>query len=206
MELAERMDAYVIEDDFDGEYRFVGRPVPAVQGSDTADRVIYVGTFAKLLFPALRLGFMVIPESLLKGITRPLIVTGQNAPLLLQAALADFIDEGYMSMHLKRMRRIYAQRRQVFSDLANKHLGRWLTLRPNDAGIQFVGELNGDGDDRLIAAAARRRGMNISPLSIQYRHTEPRHGVLLGYAATSEAAMPSGFRQLAEAFREVLGD
>src|SRR6185369_2183156 len=122
LELAERLDAYVIEDDFDGEYRFLGRPVQAMQGSDTFDRVIYVGTFAKLLFPALRLGFMVIPEFLLPDFSRLLSITGQFAPLLLQAALADFIDEGHMSMHLKRMRRIYAARRQTFRHYAHQEL------------------------------------------------------------------------------------
>lgn len=202
MELAERMDAYVIEDDFDGEYRFVGRPVPAVQGSDNSDRVIYIGTFAKLLFPGLRLGFMVLPEILLRDIGRVLSITGQFAPLLLQAALADFIDEGHMSMHLKRMRRIYAARRSAFRAHAQEQLGEWLTLRPADAGIQFVGDLRDGLDDRVIAEAARRKGFNISPLSMQYRHVRPRSGLLLGYAAINETKMPAAFKSLRQAFVE----
>jgi GntR family transcriptional regulator/MocR family aminotransferase len=202
MELAERMDAYVIEDDFDGEYRFVGRPVQAVQGSDTADRVIYVGTFAKLLFPGLRLGFMVLPEILLRDIGQVLSITGQFAPLLLQAALADFIDEGHMSMHLKRMRRIYAARRMAFRSHAQEQLGEWLTLRATDAGIQFVGDLRDGLDDRPIAAAARRRGFNISPLSMHFRHVSPRSGLVLGYAAINETKMPAAFKSLRQAFIE----
>ncbi len=205
LELAERMDAFVIEDDFDGEYRFLGRPVQAMQGADTSDRVIYVGTFAKLLFPALRLGFMVLPEFLLQDISTVLSITGQFAPLLLQAALADFIDEGHMSMHLKRMRRIYAARRQTFRQHAQRELGEWMTLRPTDAGIQFVGELREGLSDVAIAAAARRRGHNISPLSMHYRHANPATGLVLGYATINEANMAAAFRSLRQAFVEATG-
>src|SRR5204862_5367931 len=88
LEVAERFDAWVVEDDFDGEYRFVGQPLPAAQGTDRSDRVIYLGTFAKILFPALRLGFMVVPAALQPGIAQAISITGQFAPLLLQAALA----------------------------------------------------------------------------------------------------------------------
>jgi GntR family transcriptional regulator/MocR family aminotransferase len=203
LDVAERLDAWIVEDDFDGEYRFQGRPIPAMQGTDRSDRVVYLGTFAKLLFPALRLGFMVVPEPLLKGVGLALRITGQFAPLLLQAALADFIDQGYMSTHLKRMRRIYATRREVFRKLAETHLSDWVTLRPTDAGIQFVGELRGGLDDRAVAAAARRRGVNVSPLSIHYRHSRPPPGLVMGYAATNDAVMQRGFRLLREALREV---
>ena len=202
LELAEQMDAYIIEDDFDGEYRFLGRPVQAMQGSDTSDRVIYVGTFAKLLFPALRLGFMVLPEFLLPHMSSVLSITGQFAPLLLQAALADFIDEGHMSMHLKRMRKIYAARRQVFRKYAHSELGEWMTLRPSDAGIQFVGELREGLEDVKVAAAARQRGLNISPLSMHYRHADPAQGLVLGYATIPETGMPAAFRSLKQAFVE----
>ncbi|HVY52224.1 MAG TPA: PLP-dependent aminotransferase family protein [Devosia sp.] len=204
LELAERLDAFVVEDDFDGEYRFVGRPVQAMQGSDRSDRVIYIGTFAKLLFPALRLGFMVLPEFLVPDISAVLSITGQFAPLLLQAALADFIDEGHMSMHLKRMRRIYAARRQSFRTHAQRELGEWMTLRPADAGIQFVGELRPGLSDTAIAASARRRGLNISPLSMHYRHEKPSSGLVLGYAAINETNMQAAFRSLREAFVEAV--
>jgi GntR family transcriptional regulator/MocR family aminotransferase len=204
LEMAEQMDAFVIEDDFDGEYRFLGRPVQAMQGTDTSDRVIYVGTFAKLLFPALRLGFMVLPEFLLPHMSSVLSITGQFAPLLLQAALADFIDEGHMSMHLKRMRKIYAARRQVFRKHAQSDLGEWMTLRPSDAGIQFVGELREGLKDVTVAAAARKRGLNISPLSMHYRHADPVQGLVLGYATIPETGMPAAFRSLKQAFVEAM--
>jgi len=202
LDVADRLDSWIIEDDFDGEYRFQGQPIPAMQGADRSDRVIYFGSFAKILFPALRLGFMVLPPSLLPRISQALSITGQFAPLLLQAALADFIDQGHMSRHLRRMRRIYSVRRQAFRRLVGEYLGDWMTLRTSEAGMQMVGMLSGGRDDRAIAAAARRRGIVVSPLSIHYRHSAPLTGLVMGYAATDEAAMPQGFRILREAFRE----
>jgi GntR family transcriptional regulator/MocR family aminotransferase len=147
---------------------------------------------------------MVLPEALVKYFQRPLSITSQFPPLLLQAALADFIDDGYMTIHLKRMRRIYAQRRQLFRQMSEERLGKWLTLLPCDAGISFVGHLREGADDKAVAAAARRRNINISPLSIHYRHERPRPGLVMGYAALTESAMPSGFRQLEDALREAL--
>jgi GntR family transcriptional regulator/MocR family aminotransferase len=146
---------------------------------------------------------MVLPEFLLPDISTVLSITGQFAPLLLQAALADFIDEGHMSVHLKRMRRIYAARRQAFRIHAQRELGEWMTLLPSDAGIQFVGQLRPGLSDVAIAAAARKRGHNISPLSMHYRHTQqPMPGLVLGYATIDEANMAVAFRSLRKAFVE----
>jgi len=198
LEIAGELDAWVIEDDFDGEYRFQGRPIPAMQGGDSSGRVIYVGSFAKILFPALRLGFMVLPPTLHDRIPHALSTTGQFAPLLLQAALADFINEGHMSRHLKRMRRIYASRRQRFHELCENYLPERLTLLPGDAGIQIVGLLAHDLDDRRVADLGRRRGINLSPLSKHYRHAGAVQGLVLGYAACDESQMTRGIRKLRE--------
>ena len=205
LDLADRTDAFVIEDDFDSEYRFQGRPIPAMQGIDESDRVIYLGTFAKLLFPALRIGFVVLPKVLVGTFDLPLKITGQYPPPLLQAALADFINDGHMTVHLKRMRRIYAARRQLFRQLSEAHLGRWMSLLPSDAGISFVGELHDGESDLALAAAARKRSLNVSPLSMHYRHGNPRAGVVMGYAGLSESAMPRAFNKLAAVFRDVFG-
>ena len=198
LELADQYDAWVIEDDFDGEYRFQGRPIPAMQGSDTSGRVIYVGTFAKILFPALRLGFMVLPPALCENITHAISTTGQFAPLLLQAALADFITEGLMARHLRRMRRIYAGRRQLFHELCEARLSGRLTLLSGEAGIQVVGYLEEPIEDTRLAEFARRFGLNLSPLSKHFRHKEARSGLVLGYAACDEAQMHNGIRKLSE--------
>ncbi|TGP24227.1 MULTISPECIES: PLP-dependent aminotransferase family protein [unclassified Mesorhizobium] len=204
LDIAETANAWVIEDDFDGEYRFQGRPVPAIQSMDRSGRVIYVGTFAKLLFPALRIGFMVLPVELAGRIVNAISTTGQFAPLLLQAALADFITEGHMSRHLKRMRRIYAQRRQLFRDIVTERLRDEITLSPAEAGIQVVGYLKEGIDDIKVSQAAAKRAINVSPLSKYFQNTTPTQGLVLGYAACDAAQMRDGVERLAAAIREVL--
>ncbi|WP_224546477.1 PLP-dependent aminotransferase family protein [Mesorhizobium sp. CA16] len=205
LDIAETANAWVIEDDFDGEYRFQGRPVPAIQSMDRSGRVIYVGTFAKLLFPALRLGFMVLPPELAGRIVNALSTTGQFAPLLLQAALADFITEGHMSRHLKRMRRIYAQRRQLFREIVTERLRDEITLSPAGAGIQVVGYLKDGIDDIKVSQAAAKRAINVSPLSKYFQNTAPTQGLVLGYAACDAAQTRDGVERLAQAIRETLG-
>jgi len=205
LDIAETSNSWVIEDDFDGEYRFQGRPVPAIQSMDRSGRVIYVGTFAKLLFPALRIGFMVLPPELAGRIVNALSTTGQFAPLLLQAALADFITEGHMSRHLKRMRRIYAQRRQLFRDIVAERLGNEITLSPAEAGIQVVGYLRPGIDDIAVSQAAARRAINVSPLSKYFQNTAPTQGLVLGYAACDATQTRDGVDRLAAAIRETLG-
>ena len=137
--IAERHDAWIVEDDYDGEYRFRGRPIPAMQGLDRSDRVIYVGTFGKTLFSSLRLGFLVVPPELSDPFNRAISITGQFAPLLLQLTLADFIRKGHFATHLKRMRRLYARRQQHFVALCRQHLARWMTVTENDSGMQLLG-------------------------------------------------------------------
>ena len=206
LDIAETANAWVIEDDFDGEYRFQGRPVPAIQSMDRSGRVIYVGTFAKLLFPALRLGFMVLPPELAGRIVNALSTTGQFAPLLLQAALADFITEGHMSRHLKRMRRIYAQRRQLFREIVAERLRDEITLSPAEAGIQVVGYLREGIDDIKVSQAAAKRAINVSPLSKYFQNTAATQGLVLGYAACGAAQTREGVERLAQAIRETLGE
>ena len=128
---AAEWDAWIIEDDYDSEYRFEGQPIPALQGSAPEARVIFVGTFAKILFPAMRLGYMVVPMDVRDRLKAALNATGQFAPLITQAALADFITEGQFARHIRRMRALYLERRTVLleaidqhSDLAGIFLGR----------------------------------------------------------------------------------
>lgn len=185
LEIAERCNAWVIEDDYDSEYRFDGQPIPAMQGTDHSRRVIYVGTFSKMLFPALRMGFMVVPLPLVAPLTQSICASGHIAPLVLQAALVDFINEGHMAKHLRRMRRLYSARRALFQDLCGDMLGDWLELVPTYSGIQSTGLLKAGLDDHRVAKAAWKRGIMISPLSMQYRHSVGRQGVLMGYASTS---------------------
>lgn len=196
--LAEKWNAWIIEDDYDGEYRFQGQPIPSLQGISTAGRVVCVGTFAKILFPAMRLGFMVVPAAMRGSLLAGLSATGQFAPLLSQAALADFITEGHLTRHLRRMRRLYAGRRQLFMELCQSELAPWLSLRRTESGIQLVGILREGLDDRAVATAAVRQGVNVSPLSLQYRGSGKRQGLVLGFAAADERTTRRAIKRLRE--------
>jgi GntR family transcriptional regulator/MocR family aminotransferase len=158
--------------------------------------VVYVGTFAKVLFPAMRLGFLVVPEPIRDSIISALSVTGQFAPLLTQAALADFMNEGHFTRHLRRMRRLYAERRAYFLSAAEKYLGEWLHFHGTESGIQLVGIFRTDCDDAAIARAALAQGINVSPLSMQYRHGKPQRGLAMGFAAMDAAATERGMVKL----------
>lgn len=189
LEVANAENAWIIEDDYDGEYTFKGQPLPAMQGLTDQSRVIYVGTFAKTLFPAMRLGFIVLPEDLASAIKPALNTTGQFAPLLLQATLADFIEQGLFFLHLTRMRRLYSQRRARFLDLLRTHLGEWVEAIDSATGIQIAAILKQPMDDEALAQAASDRGINLAPLSLFFLHQPRYRGLLMGYAGVPEATM-----------------
>lgn len=199
--IAERHNAWIIEDDYDGEYRFRGKPVSALHGLDHTQRVIYVGTFGKTLFSSLRIGFLVAPPRLAPAFERAVSVTGQFAPLLLQATLADFIREGYFAKHLKRMRRLYVRRQTEFVKLCRRELSAWMDVSENDAGMQILGWLKPPLDDRAIASAALRHGVDVQPVSINYQCDAPRQGLLLGFAGLGDREMVRAVNGLRSAFQ-----
>jgi GntR family transcriptional regulator/MocR family aminotransferase len=201
--LARQWNAWIVEDDYDSEYRFQGQPIPALQGLAPDSRVIFVGTFAKILFPAMRLGYMVVPAGLRDSFVAALSSTGQFGPLITQAALADFISEGHLNRHLRRMRRIYAERRSFFIEQFERHLGRSMTLHHTDSGIQLVGDFLAKCDDTEAARRAQAAGVNVSPLSLQYRGPAPRSGLLMGFAAADTRNTRRAMRQLAAAIEEI---
>jgi len=196
LEWAQRANSWVVEDDYDSEYRYRGRPLSALQGLDTAERVIYVGTFSKTMFPGLRLAYLVVPRGLIQVFQRALRHTGQDAPLAIQAAAADFIEEGHYASHLRRMRALYADRLQRFCTLLNEHLGHVLELGPADAGMQLSAYLPQSVDDRDVARRAEQIGISLAALSSYYLRECPQPGLLLGYAALPEAEMRQGVEAL----------
>jgi len=201
--LAERSEAWILEDDYDGEYRLRGRPVPALRSVDASNRVIYVGTFGKTLFASLRIGFLVVPQPLAESFDRAVSITGQFAPLVLQCALADFITEGHFATHLRRMRRLYAQRQKTFVEFCNDRLGHWMTVGANDSGMQVLGRFIRPFDDRQVAAAALKRGIHVQPLSINFHDDPPQHGLLLGFAALADRQIELTVRGLRAAFEDL---
>lgn len=203
LQVAEKHDAWIIEDDYDSEYRFRGHPIPAMQGLDGNGRVIYVGTLSKTMFPSLRVAYVVVPTALVEGFRTAVSITGQYPPLFLQAALADFISQGFFTAHLRRMRRLYAQRQREFVAACRAHLDRWLTVNEIDTGMQIIGRLKRPLDDRDVLAAALRHDVDFSRLSAQYRHSEPEHGLMLGYAGVNRVQMRTGVERLHSAFADL---
>ena len=193
--LADRWGAWIIEDDYDSEYRFQGQPIPALQGvaPERADdlrrhlRQDPLPRHAPRLHGRARTRFCAPVKAALS-------TTGQHAPLLTQAALADFINEGHLTRHLRRMRRLYAQRRETFMPAFEAALGAHLALRRTDTGIQLVATFRRPTDDRRFAAAAIAAGVNVSPYSLQFRHGGGTPGLVLGFAATGDRAQGAGCR------------
>ncbi len=201
-EIARRSGAWLIEDDFDAEYRFAGPALPAIQGLDAASRTIYLGTFAKAVFPALRIGFVVLPHALAGRLESAVFYAGAHAPLVLQGTLAAFMDEGHFARHLRRMRLLYAERRRLFCELCQSYLASWLEPIEGYAGMQTSWWLRPPLDDRRLAEEARRRSIVLTPLSEFYHHGRPRQGLILGFAPLREAEMHAGLKSL----RDLLED
>jgi GntR family transcriptional regulator / MocR family aminotransferase len=202
-EIARAHDAWIIEDDFDGEYRFSGSPVPALQGVTADSRTIYVGTFSKTMFPALRIGYVILPLNMVRNISQAMFLTGQYASGILQAALADFIEEGHFTTHLGRMRRLYRKRREDFMVSCQSELGDWLEPAPTDSGIQSLWYCRPGIDDVEITRRARENGVVVTPLSLHYRHSPPRHGLILGYTALERPALLAELKTLRRIFSDL---
>jgi GntR family transcriptional regulator/MocR family aminotransferase len=138
IEFAESRDGYILEDDYDSEFRFDGPPLPCLQGLDNAGRVIYAGTMSKILYPSLRLGFLVAPPQLVDTLVKVRAVMDQHSPAIDQATLARFITEGFFLSHVKRIRELYAQRRVFFIEQFQKWLGDYFDLEVTPAGLHFI--------------------------------------------------------------------
>jgi GntR family transcriptional regulator/MocR family aminotransferase len=198
--IAERHKAWIIEDDFEGEYRYRGSPVPALRGFDHAERVIYIGSFGKTLLPSLRIGYLVVPRELSERFDKAVGVTGQFPPLLLQAAVNDFIARGYFARHVRRMRRLYARRQAEFVALCQSELGRWLTVAENDSGMHLFARFTQPLDDAVVVEAARRYGLDVHAVSINYHASQPEHGLMLGFCALDDKAMRRAIGLLKRSF------
>jgi GntR family transcriptional regulator/MocR family aminotransferase len=202
---AERKKGWIAEDDFDGEYRYSGRPLAPLRALDRSGRVAYFSSFSKLMFPALRLSFLVLPASLVEVTERLMDRISVRAPLMAQGALARFIAEGHLAAHLRRTRQLYATRREALLAAAERHLAGLLTIEPDPGGMHLiampVGRLAKTFDDVAVVKAAAAAGLIVQPLSVCYASRPKRHGLILGYAGTPEPEIERGIRTL----RKVLG-
>ena len=202
LEWARKSSALIFEDDYDSEYRYSGRPVPAMQGLDPNGLVLFAGTFSKVLFPSLRLGYIVIPADLLDYFSAALSITKRHAPLLEQAVLCDFITEGHFGRHLRRMRQVYAERLSVLLDAAQEKLAGLLEISNVEAGLQTVGWLRSGMDAEWAARAAASRNVEVIPLSRYGRGRVAQHGLQLGFAAIDAREIRRGVRELAIALTD----
>ncbi len=194
LELAGRVRAWVLEDDYDSEFRYTGKPLASLQGLDHNGRVLYVGTFSKIMFPALRLGYVVVPATLVDVFAAERQVACKQLPLLEQAALAAFIQEGLLARHLRKMRQLYDERRGALVEALG---ATSLRAGPCDTGISLVGWLPDGCDDRAVSAACERAGLEANPVSA-YRLEPGPPGLLLGFGVAPEPALRAGVRKLQE--------
>ncbi len=202
LEWARNSGALIFEDDYDSEFRYSGRPVPALQGIDRYARVLFAGSFSKVLFPSLRLGYLVIPRDLLDYFAATKSITSRHSSLLEQVVLCDFITEGHFGRHIRRMREVYAERLAVLLDEAQKKLGGLLEISRVEAGLQTVGWLLEGIDAKSAAKAAAARNVEVTPLSIYNRGRMLREGLQLGFAAVDAREIRRGVRDLAASLQE----
>jgi GntR family transcriptional regulator/MocR family aminotransferase len=193
---AVRSGAWVIEDDYDSEYRFGSRPIASLQGLDTDGRVIYVGTFSKVMFPALRLGYAVVPKDLIPAFSAARDAADIFSSTLYQAVLADFIREGHFARHIRRMRMLYMERRRALTKAIHIQMGDMLEVIGAEAGMHLVALLPGGTNDVAVSRNAAQRGISAIPLSTCYLTPPTRGGLILGYGGANSHQIYDGISKL----------
>ena len=191
LDWADRRNAWVIEDDYDSEFRYHGRPLPALKSLDRDGRVLYTGTFSKVLFPGLRLAYLVVPPSQVDAFRDTVNQLAGSGAMLVQAMVADFMAQGHFARHLRKMRLLYAERRGHLVDALAHAAGTRLQIRPQAGGMHVLADVQTAQDDRVLAAAARAGGFAVQALSDwRVRGTGPG-GLLMGFTniATAESAV-----------------
>lgn len=190
-------DVWILENDYDGEYRYSGRPIAALQGMDNSGRVLYTGTFSKVLFPDLRLGYLVVPSALKEPIVKIRTVSDRSPPRVPQMILTDFMDKGHFEKHIREMRMLYANRQAVLLEALDEHLDDFIDPAPSNAGLHLVGYLPEGVDDRAVADRLSDHGIIALPLSFYSMRPLDRGGLLLGYAPVPKDEIQTKVRLMA---------
>ena len=204
LDWATRTGAWIVEDDYDGEFRYAGRPLAALQSLRPDGPVIYIGTFSKILFPALRIGYLVVPPDLIRHFIAVRLAIDVTAPTLEQVALTDFIAEGHFARHIRRMRTLYARRATTLVAAARRELRGLLDVQMPTSGMNTLGMLPLGVDDREAARRAAANDVTVLPLSRCSIEPIERGGLLLGFASADEDAIQTGIRRLADALRPLV--
>ena len=206
LEWARKTGAMIFEDDYDSEYRYCGRPIPALKGLDCSGHVIFAGSLSKVMFPALRLGYMVIAADLVERLAAIKSVASQHAPLLEQAVLCDFMTDGHFARHIRRMREVYSERLQFLLEESRRRLTGLLEISEVEAGLQTVGWLSNGVDGVSAREAALARDVEVVPLSQYARTPLAREGLQLGFAAVDAKEIRRGVQELAIALEQLHGN
>src|SRR5581483_11669036 len=196
LEWAQQADTWIVEDDYDSEYRYESMPVASLQGLDQNSRVIYIGTFSKTLFPSLRLGYMVIPPDLVDRFSGVRSATDICPPLFYQAVLADFMDQGYYARHIRKTRLLYAERRSVLVEALNSAFGSSLGILGAEAGMHLTITLPPGVPDHEISLRAAEERLWLWPLSATYAGKNARQGFVLGFGSTKATDIPKSVERL----------
>ncbi len=201
LDWARRSGAWIIEDDYDSEYRYESLPIASLQGLDPDARVLYVGTFSKVLFPALRLGYLVLPADLVGRFAAVRDATDIFPPTFTQAVVADFIRDGHFARHLRRTRALYRERREALASALRTQLAGLVEAQGDEAGMHLVACLSKELDDHDVSLRAARQGLWVMPLSSCYVGRPVRRGFVLGFGGTDVRDIPGGIRRLSAVLR-----
>jgi GntR family transcriptional regulator / MocR family aminotransferase len=193
---AREVGAWVIEDDYDSEFRYSGSPLPAMQSYDQS-HVIYLGTFSNSMLPSLRLGYMIVPEALVDPFITAKGVVDRHAPVLEQMTMHRFMASGQFAAHVRKMRRLYLERQTVLLAELNRQLADFITVQPAQTGMHLVGTFTSAVDDAAFCEAAGRAGIALRPLSIYYLQEPRQSGLIIGFAAFSRSSIIAGVSRLA---------
>ncbi|MFP1745825.1 PLP-dependent aminotransferase family protein [Lonsdalea quercina] len=201
--LAQEHGSWVIEDDYDSEFRFSGSPIPALRGLKNQPPVIYIGTFSKTLYPGLRVSYMVLPMHLARELKTGHDELYRGGHMLTQLTLSQFLREGHYAAHIRRMRLLYGRRRALLSELIVEHLGEDYLGYNSNAGLHLILRLPEATDDVLLSSRIIQRGVMVKPLSSYYLHPRPQRGLLLGYACVKEENMARAFSVIVSCLKEM---
>ena len=193
LDYAQNSSAWIIEDDYDSEFRFEGRPISSLQGMDQHGRVLYLGTFSKVMYPGIRLGYMVIPPQLVVAFKNGLYELQRPGQVMIQAALADFIEEGHFASHIRRLKQTYAERRRLLQAALAPVSMAGARLSMVDSGLHLVVEFDLNVDDVHVAEMAAQQGLRVYPLSNYCLSEHSEKGLIIGYAyAATDSIMQYG--------------
>jgi GntR family transcriptional regulator / MocR family aminotransferase len=198
LQWAQQQGTIVLEDDYDSEYRYGDRPIPALQGLDRHNTVIYVGTFSKILFPSLRIGYLVVPTTWIPVVSRAKWLCDRQAPTLEQYALTDCITEGHLERHIRRMRHLYDRRRQALTHALRYYFGDRVTILGENAGIHLMAKIDTDRSDEMAIDRAASVGVGINSARCYYLTAAKMGEFIFGYAQLDEAQIDRGVQRLSQ--------